>query len=128
MSNFTWLLYLSFILQDFYIIKVQFKLTTCIFTWLHFWRKKTYFLLLTIISKHITFLFYLMHIKYGKWKLKSVRLTWEPLFIESLFYNARLSSNKNSDENVNIINIFLWIIIKCYKSPKKYLNEHWMFT
>ncbi len=69
-----------------------------------------------------------MHIKYGKRKLKSVRLTWEPLFIESLFYNARLSSNKNSDENVNIINILLWIIIKCYKSPKKYLNEHWMFT
>ncbi len=58
-----------------------------------------------------------MHIKHGKRKLKSVRLMWE-------FYNARLSSNKISDENVNIINICLWIIIKCYKSPIKYLTEH----
>ncbi len=40
---FTWLLYLSIILGDFYFIQVQFKLTTCTFTWLHFWRKNSTF-------------------------------------------------------------------------------------
>ncbi len=71
LSNFTWLLYLSIILGDFYFIQVQFKLTTCTctFTWLHFWRKKQYCLLLTFLfqlKKRIIFLFYLMHIKYDK--------------------------------------------------------------
>ncbi len=61
-----------------------FKLTTCTFTWLHFWRKKQYFLLLTILfqlKKYITFKLYLMHIKYGKQKLKSACLTSEPMLI-----------------------------------------------
>ncbi len=43
LSNFTWLLYLSIILGDLYFIQVQFKLVTCTFTWLHFWRKKRTF-------------------------------------------------------------------------------------
>ncbi len=42
-SHFTWLLYLSINLGDFYFIQVQFKLTTCTFTWLHFWRKNSTF-------------------------------------------------------------------------------------
>ncbi len=43
LSNFTWLLYLSIILGDLYFIQVQCKLTTCTFTWLHFWRKNSTF-------------------------------------------------------------------------------------
>ncbi len=41
LSNFTWLLYLSIILGDLFSIQGQFKWTTCTFTLLHFWRKKT---------------------------------------------------------------------------------------
>ncbi len=48
MSNFTWLLnyfdtWLSIILRDLYFFQVQFKLTICTFTWLHFWRKNSTF-------------------------------------------------------------------------------------
>ncbi len=43
LSNFTWLLYLSMVFGDFYFIQEQFKLTSCTFTWLHFWRKKILF-------------------------------------------------------------------------------------
>ncbi len=50
LSNFTWLLYLSIILGDFYFIQVQFKLYTCTFTWLHFWRKNC-----TVYSLHFYF-------------------------------------------------------------------------
>ncbi len=43
LSNFTWLLYLSIIFGDLYFIQVQFKLVTCTFTWLHFWRQNSTF-------------------------------------------------------------------------------------
>ncbi len=74
LSNFTLLRYLSIILWVFALYSCAFQTDYlyCNFTWLHFWRKKLYFLLLTIVfnlEKYITFLFYLMHIKYGQWKL-----------------------------------------------------------
>ncbi len=49
-----------------------------------FLKEKQHFLLLTILfhlKKYITFLFYLMHDKYGKQKFKCACLTREPMII-----------------------------------------------
>ncbi len=54
------------------------------FYFITFLKKKLYFLLFTIrfnLEKYSTFLLCLMHIKYGKRKLKRACLPWEPMII-----------------------------------------------